>query len=55
MKDHENHEKFTKKSLKQLENKKAQGIKFKNQYKYLGLNLQNTWRLTAHIDSFKIN
>jgi hypothetical protein len=54
MRDHENHEKFMKKSLMKLENKKAIGIKFMNKYKYLGLNLQNTWRLTAYIDSFKI-
>jgi hypothetical protein len=40
-----------KRALKKPQNKEAEGIKFMNQYKYLGLNLQNTRRLTAHIES----
>jgi hypothetical protein len=43
-----------KKALKMAETKEAEGIKLMNQYKYLGLNLQNSGRLTAHIDSLKI-
>jgi hypothetical protein len=43
-----------KKALKKAETKEAEGIKFMNQYKYLGLNLQNSGRLTAHLDSLKI-
>jgi hypothetical protein len=43
-----------KKAHKKSENKEAEGIKFMNQYKYLGLNLQNSGRLTAHLDSLKI-
>jgi hypothetical protein len=43
-----------KKALKKPETKEANGIKFMNQYKYLGINLQNSGRLTAHIDSLKI-
>jgi hypothetical protein len=43
-----------KKALKKAQTKEAEGIKFMNQYKYLGLNLQNSGRLTAHIDSLKI-
>jgi hypothetical protein len=43
-----------KKALKKAETKEAEGIKLMNHYKYLGLNLQNTGRLTAHIDSLKI-
>jgi hypothetical protein len=42
-----------KKALKKPETKEAEGIKFMNQYKYLGLNLQNSGRLTAHIDYLK--
>jgi hypothetical protein len=44
-----------KKVLKKAETKEAEEIKFMNQYKYLGLNLQNSGILTAHIDSLKIN
>jgi hypothetical protein len=33
-----------KKALKKAKTKEAQGIKFMNQYKYLGLNLQNSGR-----------
>jgi hypothetical protein len=40
---------------KKAENKEAEGIKFMNQYKYLGLNLQNSDRLTAHIDFSRSN
>jgi hypothetical protein len=43
-----------KKAHKKAETKEAEGTKFMNQYKYLGLNLQNSGRLTAHIDSLKI-
>jgi hypothetical protein len=43
-----------KKALKKAEIKEAEEIKYINQYKYLGLNLQNSGRLTAHIDSLKI-
>jgi hypothetical protein len=43
-----------KKALKKAETKEAEGIKFINQYKYLGLNLQNSGKLTANIDSLKI-
>jgi hypothetical protein len=43
-----------KKALKNHETKEAKGIKFMNQYKYLGINLPNSSRLTAHIDSLKI-
>jgi hypothetical protein len=43
---HENHEK---RAFKKAQTKKAEGIKFKNQYKYL----QNSGRLTALIDSLK--
>jgi hypothetical protein len=43
-----------KKALKKPEIKEAEGIKLMNQYKYLGLNLQNIGRLTAHIESLKI-
>jgi hypothetical protein len=43
-----------KNALKKTETKEAEGIKFMNQYKYLGLNLQISGRLTAHIDSLKI-
>jgi hypothetical protein len=43
-----------KKLIKKPETKKAEGIKFMNLYKYLGLYLQNSSRLTAHIDSLKI-
>jgi hypothetical protein len=43
-----------KKALKKPKTKEAEGIKFMNQYKYLGLNLQNSGKLTAHIDSLKI-
>jgi hypothetical protein len=43
-----------KKALKKAETKEAEGIKFKNQYKYLGLNLHNSGRLTAHIEALKI-
>jgi hypothetical protein len=50
MRYHENHEKSSKKA----ETKEAEGIKFMNQYKYLCINLQNSGRLTAHIDSLKI-
>jgi hypothetical protein len=41
-------------ALKKAETKEAEGIKFMNQYNYLNLNLQNSYRLTAHIDSLKI-
>jgi hypothetical protein len=41
-------------ALKNAETKEAEGIKFMNQYKYLGLNLQNSGRLTSHIESLKI-
>jgi hypothetical protein len=43
-----------KKELKKQEIKETEGIKFMLQHKYLGLNLQNTGRLTAHIDYLKI-
>jgi hypothetical protein len=43
-----------KKALKKAKTKEAEGIKFMKQYKYLGLNLQNSGRLTANIDSLKI-
>jgi hypothetical protein len=43
-----------KKALKKPEIKEAEEIKPINQYKYFGLNLQKTGRLTAHIDSLKI-
>jgi hypothetical protein len=43
-----------KKALKKPKTKEAKGIKFMNQYKYLGINLQNSGRLTAHIGSLKI-
>jgi hypothetical protein len=43
-----------KKALKKPEIKEAEGIKLMNQYKYLGINLQNIGRLTAHIESLKI-
>jgi hypothetical protein len=46
--------KIMKKALKKPENKEAEVIKLLNLYKYLGLNLQNTARITAHIDSLKI-
>jgi hypothetical protein len=39
-------------ALKKAETKEAEGIKFMNQYNYL--NLQNSYRLTANIDSLKI-
>jgi hypothetical protein len=39
---------------KPRETKEAEGIKFMNQYKYLGLNLQKSGRLTAHIDFLNI-
>jgi hypothetical protein len=42
-----------KKALKKPETKEAGGIKFMNQYKYLGLNPQNTGRLTDQIDSLE--
>jgi hypothetical protein len=48
MRYHENHEKKLLK--KKAENKEDEGIKFINQYKYLGLNLQNSDRLIVHID-----
>jgi hypothetical protein len=44
-----------KKSLKKAETKEeAERIKFMNQYKYLGLNLQKSGRLKAPIDFLKI-
>jgi hypothetical protein len=43
-----------KKALKKAETIEAEGIKFMNQYKYLGLNLHHTSRLTTHINSLKI-
>jgi hypothetical protein len=42
-----------KNALKKAETKEDEEIKFMNQYKYLGLNLQYSGRLTAHIDSLK--
>jgi murein L,D-transpeptidase YafK len=48
--DYENNEKVRIKP----ENKEAGGVKFINQYKYLGLNFQNTGRLTAQLYSLKI-
>jgi hypothetical protein len=50
MRYRENH----KKALKKPETIEAVGIKFTDQNKYLGFNLQNSGRLTAHIDSLKI-
>jgi hypothetical protein len=44
-----------KKALKKPEIREIEGINFMHQYKYLGLILQNTGRLTAHINSLKIN
>jgi hypothetical protein len=46
--------KIIKKSLIKPENKEAGGVKFVNQSKYLGLNFQNTVRLTAQLYSLKI-
>jgi hypothetical protein len=43
-----------KKVFSKLEIKEAEGIKLMNQYKYLGLNLHSTRKLTAHIESHKI-
>jgi hypothetical protein len=43
--------KIMKKALMKPENKKADKLKFKNQYKYLSLNNQKTDRFTAPIDS----
>jgi hypothetical protein len=48
--DFENQEK----ALIKPENKETGGVKFINQYKYLGLNFQNTGRLTAQLYSPKI-
>jgi hypothetical protein len=38
-----------KKELKKPDNKEYKWIKFKNQYKYSGLNLQNAVSLTAQL------
>jgi hypothetical protein len=46
----ENHEK----SIKKPESNDTEGTKFMKKYKYFGLNLQNSSRLTALIDSLKI-
>jgi hypothetical protein len=40
-----------KKAVGKTKNKDAEGVKFMNEYKYLGLNNQNAGRLAAHIDS----
>jgi hypothetical protein len=46
--------KIIKKVHKTPENKIADGIKFMNQYKILGLNIQKTDRFSAHINSLKV-
>jgi hypothetical protein len=43
-----------KKALKKPETKEAEAIKFMNQYKFLGLKLINSSRLTSNIYSLKI-
>jgi hypothetical protein len=43
-----------KKALKKPKIKEDKGINYLKKYKYLGFNLQNTGRLTAHIHFLKI-
>jgi hypothetical protein len=40
-----------KNAVRKTKNKDAEGVKFMNQYKYLGINYQNAGRLAARIDS----